>query len=117
MRDAAVLSSTFYQVPTLCQALPSSWLEEHLLENQKFRGSQGYKEAFFQRGHLTVQQMDEKIFKVPPKQDMQAKALREDFHSHGLTTVWKSGILKYRGVFNSSDSGTSLSGFIPHCRS
>lgn len=79
MRDTCQFRSVhFHQVPTLCQALPRVLASRDIcFGDQKFRDSEGNKKAFFQKVHLTGQQMDGKFHKVPPKQAMRVQTLRE----------------------------------------
>lgn len=68
----------------------SSALQIVCFEDQKVRGSQGCKEAFFQKGHMTHQQMDTKILKAPPKQAIQIWILR------GVSQPWTDNSSKIR---------------------
>lgn len=67
----------FYQASVLCQALPGVLVSRNIcFEDQNFRDSQVYREAFFQRGCLTSQQMDDNLLKSPLKQAAQVKRQR-----------------------------------------
>lgn len=109
-----VLSPSTRPMPGPAQ---SSGFQSICFEDQKFRGSQGSKEALFQRGHMTGQRIDGKGLKVPPKQAIQVPTLR-DVSQPCTDRSWKIRRHRsmYRTLANSPGSRSRLSESTPRHR-